>query len=128
MKPPRKPRAPRIPAPLEEAVQRAIIDRLRMRGVLAVHVPNGAALKGGAIAAKRLKGQGMRSGFPDLACYMAPGRHALLEVKRPGYTASAVREDQHAMHDQLRTLGIPVAIVTSQDEAVAVLQGLGWPV
>jgi hypothetical protein len=32
------------------------------------------------------------------------------------------------MHDQLRALGIPVAIVTSQDEAVAALNSFGWPI
>ncbi len=97
-----------------------------MRGVLTVHVPN--AGKRTAIGGRMLKADGLRPGFPDLLCYMDGGRHALLEVKRPGYTASAVREDQHAMHDQLRAHGIPVAIVTSQDEALAALQGWGWPV
>jgi len=116
----------KAPAPKEAVVQRAIIDRLRMRGVLAVHVPN--AGKRSAIGGRLLKGEGMRPGWPDLACYAPGGRHAMLEVKRPGYTASAVSAAQRDAHALLTQLGIPVAIVTSQDEAIAALQGFGWPV
>lgn len=110
-------------APLEAAVQRAIIDRLRLLGVLAIHVPNGG--KRSMMAGRRLKSEGMRAGFPDLLCYK-DGRHALLEVKRPGYTPSAVSAEQHEMHDLLRERGASVAIVTSQDEAVMALRAEGW--
>ena len=116
---------PRRAVPLESAVQRAIIDRLRMRGVLCVHVPN--AGKRSVVAGRVLKADGMRPGWPDLACYGAGGRHALLEVKRPGYTASAVSDAQRDTHALLASLGVACAVVTSQDEAVEALRSFGWP-
>lgn len=121
-----KPRKPARAVPLESAVQRAIIDRLRFCGVLAIHVPN--AGKRTAIGGRMLKAEGMRTGWPDLACYGKGGMHALLEVKRPGYSASAVSAAQRETHELLGTYGVPVAIVTSQDEAVAALRSFGWQV
>ena len=53
------------------------------------------------------------------------GKVAWLEVKRPGYAPSAVKESQHEAHDMLRRKGHHVAIVTSQDEAVAALRDAG---
>jgi hypothetical protein len=123
---PRRKAAPRGPIPSEAQVQRAIIDALRMRGIMAVHVPN--AGKRSAVAGKRLKGEGMVPGFPDLAVYGPYARHALLEVKRPGYTASAVSDAQHDMHARLRGLGATVAIVTSIDDALKALRDAGWNV
>lgn len=114
----------RGPIPTEAQVQRAIIDALRWRRVFCAHVPN-AGLRS-VVGGRRLKGEGLRKGFPDLVCYGADGRHALLEVKRPGYTASAVSDEQRNVHETLRGLGATVAIVTSADEAIAVLQAAGW--
>ena len=115
----------RAPRPKESLVQRAILDRLRFLGVLAVHIPNEG--KRSARSGQRLKGDGMRAGWPDLACYQN-GRHALLEVKRPGYTASSVSQNQRECHAILDEHGFPVAIVTSQDEAVDALRLAGFRV
>jgi hypothetical protein len=115
---PNRPKAPRA-AP-EAAIQRAIIDRLRWHGVLVMHVPN--AGKRSAIAGRRLKGEGMRPGWPDLACYQH-GRHALLEVKAP---KGRVSEAQRECHGELLRHAFPVAVVTSQDEAVEVLRARGF--
>lgn len=122
---PRKRRA-KAPVPQEAAIQRAIIDWCRWRDIYAVHVPN--AGKRSPIAARRLKGEGMRKGFPDLALYGRRGQHALLEVKRPGYTPSDVRPDQREMHDRLRERGITVGIVTSIEDAQRILRAAGWAV
>jgi len=111
--------------PKEAQIQRAIIDRLRFLGVLAVHVANEG--KRSERAGARLKGEGMRPGWPDLACYQ-DGRHALLEVKRPGYRPSSVSDNQRACHALLDEHGFPVAIVTSQDEAVDALRMAGFRV
>lgn len=120
---PKARRAAKIPAPLEAVVQRAILSRMQLLGVLAIHIPNaGKRSTGGG---RRLKAEGMRTGAPDLVC-IKDGRTAWLEVKRPGYTASAVSDAQHEMHDLLRERGADVAIVTSQDEAVAALRSFGW--
>ena len=111
--------------PKEAQIQRAIIDRLRFLGVLAVHVANEGQRS--AKAGKRLKGEGMRPGFPDLLCYQ-DGRHALLEVKRPKYRPSSVSDNQHECHALLAEQGFAVAIVTSQDEAIDALRIAGFRV
>jgi hypothetical protein len=112
---PRKPRK----AP-EALIQRAIIDRLRFCGVLCIHIPN--AGKRSAIAGRRLKGEGMRPGWPDLACYQH-GRHALLEVKAPKGRLSPAQVECHA---ELGRHAFTVATVTSQDEAVEALRERGF--
>jgi hypothetical protein len=100
--------------PTEAQVQRAIIDRLRLMGALAVHVPN-AGLRSER-AGQRLKGEGMRPGFPDLVV-IGQGRVCFLEVKAPGTGRLSVRQIE--CHEEIRRRGAQVFTVTSQDEAVA---------
>lgn len=113
-----------LPAPQEAAIQRAIIDACRWRGIMAVHVPN--AGKRSVQAARRLKGEGMRKGFPDLALYAPGGRHMLMEVKRPRYSPSDVSDAQRDVHARLGELGQTVVIVTSVDDAMGALRAAGW--
>jgi len=122
--------APKKRGSPEAAIQRAIIDRLRFLGVLAVHIPNEG--KRSETTGRRMKADGMRPGWPDLACYQ-DGKHALLEVKRPGWdwakpgTKTARREDnQRACHAELERQGFPVAVVRSQEEAIAALRAQGF--
>lgn len=125
---PRKQRArkPIVSRASEAQIQRAIIDWLRWKGITAVHIPN--AGKRSARAGKRLKGEGMVPGFPDLVLYGAGGRHALLEVKRPGWKPSDVSDNQLAMHAKLRAHGAVVEVVASIDDTRGVLRAAGWPV
>jgi len=105
----------------EALIQRAIIDRLRWFDVLCHHSPNEG--KRTAITGRRLKGEGMRAGWPDLACYGPNGEHALLEVKAPkGRLSDAQRE----CHAELARKGQVVRVVTSQDEAVSALREAGF--
>lgn len=113
----------KIPAPKESAVQIAIRQRLIFHGVVAAHVPNGG--KRSLAAGRRLKAEGMIAGFPDLVCVGDGGKVAFLEVKRPKYSPSDVSDEQRDMHDMLRRKGHHVAIVTSQDEAVAACRDAG---
>jgi hypothetical protein len=117
---PNRPRKRRA-AP-EAAIQRAIIDRMRWCGVLCVAVPNEG--KRSVVAGRVLKGTGMRPGFPDLIC-MQDGRVAFLEVKAP---AGVVSGAQAAMHAELERQGMRVAVVRSQDEAVASIKRWGFVV
>jgi hypothetical protein len=110
---------PRRAAP-EAAIQRAIIDRLRLYGVLCVAVPNEG--KRSRVAGARLKGTGMRPGFPDLIC-MQDGQAAFLEVKVP---RGVVSDAQRDMHEELQRQRMLVAVVRSQDEAVTALRGWGF--
>lgn len=118
--------------PKEREVQRNI---LRMAGrafptVLIHHSPNGGHLAGDKLArfkqAGALKGDGMKPGFPDLICFWKHGV-AMMEVKRPGYTPSDVKDDQIKIHAVLAEMGFTPAIVTSPAEAFAFLKERGAP-
>jgi hypothetical protein len=112
---------PRRAAP-EAQIQRAILQRLQWLGILCVHIPN--AGKRSAIAGRRLKGDGMRPGWPDLACYQH-GKHALLEVKAPKGRLSPAQVETHG---ELGRHAFTVAVVTSQDEAIEALRERGFRV
>lgn len=114
----------------ERQIQRAI---LAMCGklfpdVLIHHSPNGAQLAGNATSRFKqvgaLKGDGTKSGFPDLLC-LWNGGGALLEVKRP--KTGRISPDQKALHERLEAIGWPVSIVRSPDEAHAALRAAGAP-
>lgn len=116
----------------ERDVQRSI---LRMCGtcfpdVLIHHSPNGGHLAGDKMARWRqvgaLKGDGMKTGFPDLIAIWNRGV-AFMEVKRPKYTPSDVSDDQRKLHKRLMELGFEPAIVTSAAEAFSFLKERGAP-
>jgi len=122
----------KLPPPKEREVQRSI---LRMAGthfpdVLIHHSPNGGHLAGDKLArfkqAGALKGDGMKPGFPDLICFWNHGV-ALMEVKRPGYTPSDVKDEQVKIHGTLAEMGFAPAIVTSPADAYAFLIERGAP-
>ena len=119
----RKPRASAKPKPTEAAVQIAIRQRLVFFGCLVISIPNEG--KRSVVHGRRMKSLGLATGAPDLLIYRH-GKHALLEVKRPGYSPSDVRDSQRDMHARLGSHGFPVAIVTSPDEAIAALEDAGW--
>lgn len=116
--------------PNERAVQRSIIKLLRVAfpKVFTFAVPNGAVLAGNAGQRARqmgaLLGDGLVKGCPDICCLWANGS-AMLEVKRP--KGSRTSDEQKAIHALLGTLGIPVSIVRSPDEAHAALRAAGAP-
>lgn len=118
---PNRPKPKRRGAP-EALIQRAIIDRLRLHGVLVMHVPN--AGKRSRITGARLKADGLRPGWPDLAVYLH-GKHALLEVKAPKGRLSPA---QQACHAELGRHAFTVAVVTSQEEAVEALRDRGFKI
>lgn len=105
----------------ERAIQIAIRDRLRLRGVTAIAVPN--AGKRTVVAGMLLKAEGMFPGFPDLIVLGNEGRVAFLEVKAAKGRLSDAQED---CHDMLKRRGHLVAVVRSQDEAEDVLRSAGW--
>lgn len=114
----------KAPLPTERQTQRTILKMMGtcFRDVLTHHSPNGANLAG---SAGPLLGDGMRKGWPDITCHWSPGKTAYLEIKRP--KLGKVSPDQEAMHEKLRSLGFPVAVVTSQDEAYHFLEQCGAP-
>ena len=122
----------KAPLPTERQVQRSI---LQMAGrafpdVLIHHSPNGAHLSGDKVARcmqiGALKGDGMKTGFPDLIAIWNYGV-AFMEVKRPKYSPSDIKPDQREIHARLTELGFAPAIVTSPEEAFAFLKERGAP-
>lgn len=116
--------------PSERQVQRAILQMAGtcFREVLIHHSPNGSKLAGSArdrqVAGGILKGDGTKTGWPDLECVWKGGL-AYIEVKRP--RLGRLTDDQRAIHERLRGLGWPMAVVTSVDEAYAFLNQVGAP-
>ena len=117
--------------PTERQVQRSI---LRMAGlcfpkIFITAIPNGAHLAGDSTARFKqmgaLKGDGLKTGFPDLLCLWAPRSGAMLEVKRP--KTGRLSDDQRAVHETLTALEWPVATVTSTEEAYWFLRECGAP-
>ena len=107
----------------EAAIQRAIIARLRMSGIVCHHSPNAA--KRSVIGGRRVKQDGMITGWPDLTVVGREGLVAFLEVKALGGKLSPAQGEIGMM---LMRMGQVWAEVRSQDEAVAVLQQWGWDV
>ncbi|CAB4155746.1 VRR-NUC domain containing protein [uncultured Caudovirales phage] len=114
---------PKRKAQPEAAIQRAIIARLRMSGIVCHHSPNAAkrSVNGG----RRVKQDGMITGWPDLTVVGPEGLVAFLEVKAPGGKLSPAQAEIGMM---LMRMGQVWAEVRSQDEAVATLQQWGWDV
>ena len=114
---------PKRKAQPEAAIQRAIIARLRMSGIVCYHSQNAAkrSVNGG----RRVKQDGMITGWPDLTVVGREGLVAFLEVKAPGGKLSPAQSE---IGDMLARMGQNVAVVRSQDEAVAALKEWGWDV
>jgi hypothetical protein len=115
--------APKRKAQPEAAIQRAIIARLRMSGIVCHHSPNAA--KRSVIGGRRIKADGMITGWPDLTVVGREGLVAFLEVKAPGGKLSPAQGEIGMM---LIHMGHTWAEVRSQDEAVAALKKWGWDV
>ena len=114
---------PKRKAQPEAAIQRAIIARLKLSGIVCHHSPNAA--KRTVIGGRRIKQDGMITGWPDLTVVGREGLVAFLEVKTP---RGKLSDAQTEIGQMLDYMGHTWAIVRSQDEAVAVLQQWGWPV
>lgn len=104
----------------ERAIQSAIRQRLILHGVVCIAIPN-AARRSPALAAA-MRAEGMMAGAPDLICVGDGGKVGWLEVKAAKGRTSDAQDD---MHDLLRRKGHHVAVVRSQDEAVAALREWG---
>jgi hypothetical protein len=116
--------------PSERQVQRAILAMAGVcfRDVFIHHSPNGTKLPGSQrdrqVAGGILRGDGMKAGFPDLILIWRGGI-AFIEVKRP--KNFKISDDQKKVHDTLDSLGWPVAVVTSPEEAFSFLKDCGAP-
>ena len=115
--------------PNERAIQRSIIAALRKIGIRCIHIPNGGSLTGSEYQRQRQgiarRMDGVVTGFPDLLLIRPgkPAQYGLLEVKRPGGTASIAQSTCIAT---MRADGCCVEVVTSLDQALDALRKWGW--
>lgn len=113
---------------METQIQRSIRRYLTHRGYVAVHVPNGATLRGDEDQRKRqmhnLKLDGLLPGFPDLIVYGKDGRIGHIEVKVEGGRQQPTQKECQGMLEQL---GHRYAICRSIDDAAETLSKWGWP-
>lgn len=115
------------PSPSEHDIQRAFVDWCRMSESrypalkLAFAVPNGGHRH--IATAVRLKREGARAGVPDWIL-PAPNEKTykfslMLEFKRPGQRPS---REQKQYHSLARIYGHRVEIVTSAEQAIAIVK------
>jgi hypothetical protein len=111
-------RRQRAPAPIEKAVQAAVIDHWRTLGLpdtLVAAIPNAGAL-----------GQpGLTSGLGDLLILAPslPGGVGFLELKRD--KRSPVSVPQLSFGALCRLLGVPYALCIGRDEPIRILEAWG---
>lgn len=112
----------------EKHVQSAVVDYLRVRGIVPVAVPNGSVLAGDskqrAMQMNALKRAGLHVGFPDLIAYHHSGQIGHIEIKDEGSKFN--NDNQIACRDWLVNLGHRHAVVRSIDDMAETLAEWGW--
>jgi hypothetical protein len=106
--------------PKEQDIQSAISKALEAAGYMVIRVNSSTSLTahGTRLSAYRVVNINATSGHADLAVYKR-GRVWMLEVKRPGGKPS---ETQVRFAECCTRYGVPYHIVTSPDDALAILR------
>ncbi len=114
----------------ERPVQRGAIRLLAMRGIEAVHVPNGTHLAGDKLARVKqmsaLRKDGLRPGFPDLILFnrKVQLQVGFIEVKRE--IGNGLSGEQEEWRDDLMAWGFPWAMIRTPEQALDVVREWGW--
>jgi hypothetical protein len=106
----------------EDAIQRAIVQHLRARGVAGLvffHVPNGG--KRGAVEGAIFKSLGVRAGVADLILFHA-GKSFALELKADNGRPTV---EQLAFLSEIERAGAFTAMPRGLDAAIATLEAWG---
>lgn len=64
---------------------------------------------------QKRKASGLVPGVPDLMCLIPPGRIVFIEMKAPG--TGHLSPAQRDLHPRIRSIGFPVGVATSIDDA-----------
>ena len=118
------------PIPTERQEQRAILKMIGLSFPKVIYhhsavtrlvgTPKQRGMQMGA-----LKGDGFKSGFPDLVLLWPAGKCAFLEVKRS--KGGKVSPEQAKFHETLVGMGHLIAVVTGTDEAYMTMRRWGAP-
>jgi hypothetical protein len=106
----------------EQAIQRAVVEHLRVRGVKGLvffHVPNGG--QRGRVEGAIFKSLGVRAGVSDLILVHA-GKIFAMEFKAPGGRAT---EAQMAFQSDIDAAGAFTAMAEGIDAALQTLEAWG---
>lgn len=115
----RRVRARKEQPPLEKAVEIQVRVALAAAGVMVMKHEVLTCHECGASPNRR---QGLGIGVSDLVCVVPPhGRFLGIEMKRPGYKPSAVREAQTRWLGVVRRFGGVTGVASSVDEAMALV-------
>ena len=99
----------------ENQLQAEIVRELRKLGLFVVAIPNGGKRR--PKEAQQLRNRGVVKGFPDLAVLRNDRDITFLELKTD---EGKLQPEQIIVGMTLRTLGFPVHVVRSLDEALKV--------
>lgn len=107
-------RAPRVSKtdglPLESTIQTHIVRCLMLKGWQVWEMQKGSKGNGSVYCTP---------GIPDLYVFHKMGRALWMEVKRPG--TGRLSPAQKERHHELTVCGLPVHVVTSVDDVLAVI-------
>lgn len=119
----RRPAGGNPAAPLEKEIQKAIIEAIELRRdvVFVGRFNRGQAVATDEHGHTRYTPFNSVKGFPDLHGLLVGGKAFYLEVKRPHPFYVKPREDQQGFLDAARNAGAYAGVVTSVEEAMAVL-------
>lgn len=99
--------------PLESAIQAQIVQALKLKGWLVWEMQKGT---NGPTGNRRVF---CTPGIPDLYVFHKSGRALWIEVKRP--RTGKLSDTQKERHHELKLCGLPVHVVTSLDDVLAVI-------
>lgn len=123
------------PVPSEDAIHEAVSDAL----TLAIAPPGVSSADGvlwwtcehrnarDATEGARRKRRGVVAGIPDVHVF-SRGTPIMIELKRPGYTRSAVSDAQRERHAELQKAGVQTFIATSFEDVLRALRTMAVPI
>jgi len=119
----RRPVDNRPVAPLEKDIQRAILQAIELRRdvVFVGRFNRGQAVAGNADGSTRYTPFNSVPGFPDIHGLLVGGKAFYLEVKRPPPHYRKPDTSQQQFLDDARNAGAYAGVVTSVEEAMALL-------
>lgn len=110
-------------APLEKEIQTAIIEAIRLRRdiVFVGRFNRGQAVATDGFGHTRYTPFNTVPGFPDIHGLLVGGKAFYLEVKRPPPNYVKPTQEQQSFLDDARNAGAYAGVVTTVEEAMAVL-------